>query len=443
MWGSNKRGMLDIVANGQPAAGADSTVSTPQRTLESVYRKHHAFVHRNVRRLGVPHEAVADVTHDVFMVVARKLSKYDEQGSMRGWLFAITARVVQTRERSRRRHVRKLAAIRHSGSAHSKDERLRLERSDLLRRLLQGLEPEQRTVFILSELEGMSATEIGAQLGVSPNTVYSRQRAARERLQRAVARYRARHQRGAAALVVADLGQLVEAELSMPAAVAPALPSLAAGPTSAVAWTIAGISVAALGTGLVLGLVDRAPPEPTRPVSSAVATRSPGASPSPPSAPEDRPAVDDSVDAAKMPSELHPSPPERRPDPDPAAASQPATPTPAPASGPEATDARPTDPTTPASPPISVGSPDPLVREAILLGQAWEALRRGQLSRARALTSEHAREFPQGAMAPEREAVTTIVACRSGASDASRRARRFLQRHGSSPHADSVRAACE
>jgi len=57
---------------------------------------------------------------------------------------------------------------------------------------LQGLNHDQRDVFVLAELEQLSAPEIATVLGTCLNTVYSRLRLARGEFAKAVARHRAR-----------------------------------------------------------------------------------------------------------------------------------------------------------------------------------------------------------------------------------------------------------
>ena len=86
---------------------------------------------------------------------------------------------------------------------------------------------------------------------------------------------------------------------------------------------------------------------------------------------------------------------------------------------------------------------DALVREATLLGDAWAQLKRGNIDRARRLARTHARDFRQGEMAPEREAILAIADCRAEARGAKQRAERFLKTHAASPHAKAVRQACE
>jgi RNA polymerase sigma-70 factor (ECF subfamily) len=72
------------------------------------------------------------------------------------------------------------------------DGAVRLEGVRLLHRLLDALADDKRVVFVLAELEQMSAPEIAAAIGVNVNTVYARLRAARRDFEQAVAREQAR-----------------------------------------------------------------------------------------------------------------------------------------------------------------------------------------------------------------------------------------------------------
>jgi RNA polymerase sigma-70 factor, ECF subfamily len=58
--------------------------------------------------------------------------------------------------------------------------------------LLESLDMPKREVFILTELEEMTAVEIAGALAVPINTVYSRLRAARQEFEEALARDAAR-----------------------------------------------------------------------------------------------------------------------------------------------------------------------------------------------------------------------------------------------------------
>ncbi|HSU41902.1 MAG TPA: sigma factor-like helix-turn-helix DNA-binding protein, partial [Polyangiaceae bacterium] len=67
----------------------------------------------------------------------------------------------------------------------------------LLFSLLEGLDPPKREVFMLAELEEMTAPEIAAILEIPLNTAYSRLRAARQAFEQALARHAARLRGGA------------------------------------------------------------------------------------------------------------------------------------------------------------------------------------------------------------------------------------------------------
>jgi RNA polymerase sigma-70 factor (ECF subfamily) len=72
------------------------------------------------------------------------------------------------------------------------EERLDAERArTVLHELLQELEMDLRTVFVLFELEGLTTAEIGLTLGISRGTAASRLRRAREVFRLALKRRRA------------------------------------------------------------------------------------------------------------------------------------------------------------------------------------------------------------------------------------------------------------
>ena len=60
----------------------------------------------------------------------------------------------------------------------------------LVHRLLAELPDEQREVFVLTELEQLTAPEISEAVGANLNTVYSRLRLARRGFDAALARFR-------------------------------------------------------------------------------------------------------------------------------------------------------------------------------------------------------------------------------------------------------------
>jgi RNA polymerase sigma-70 factor, ECF subfamily len=165
-------------------------------TVEQIYGQHAAFAWRTLRRLGVPEDDVADAMQDVFLTVHRNLEKFEGRSSVSTWLFTICRSVA--RDRRRRAHVRHEvpadAMIEHEVDLRA-DVGARAEhheRLSLLESILEGMDADQRTVFILFEIESMTGEEIGQALSIPLGTVYSRLGLARTAFRRALARVAAR-----------------------------------------------------------------------------------------------------------------------------------------------------------------------------------------------------------------------------------------------------------
>jgi RNA polymerase sigma-70 factor (ECF subfamily) len=158
--------------------------------LVEVYRDHMEFVWRTCRYLGVHPADCEDVVHEVFIVVKRRLPAYDRAHSMRSWLAGITRRKVLHYHRGRARTERKIAEAPPPAPDDGGPEKAvsRREAAAAVREFLAALDPDKRDVFVLCELEGLSAPEMAPVLGANVNTIYSRLRSARQAFERHVAR---------------------------------------------------------------------------------------------------------------------------------------------------------------------------------------------------------------------------------------------------------------
>lgn len=180
----------------------NALVEVPRRalTFEQVYAKTYFVVRTKVRKLGFSHDVLDDIVQDVFLAAFRKLESYGGQCEVETWVLGILSRVVKNYRRTWRR---KGAAFALS-SVVSDPETLtdpkretaaevrRLEARRVLREVLALLDRKTATVFVLAELEGMSAPEVAAVTRIKVNTVYSRCRAARREFDRAIGQWKRR-----------------------------------------------------------------------------------------------------------------------------------------------------------------------------------------------------------------------------------------------------------
>lgn len=155
------------------------------------YRDEFDFVLRNLRRLGVPAAALDDALQDVYLVVLRRIAEFREGTHPRAWLFAILLRTASNHRRSQRRRGDSLS-LPEDGLATRLPGPFELTAQDEARRVLytflEQLPERRRAVFVMAELEQMSAPEIAAALSANLNTVYSWLRTARSEFMHMVER---------------------------------------------------------------------------------------------------------------------------------------------------------------------------------------------------------------------------------------------------------------
>ena len=155
-------------------------------------QKHQKSVHALVwRKIGDFHIA-EEITQDTFLRVYKSLATLKDPNLFAGWLYVIANRLcINWREKNRAvmqsLENTPMEEIEASSYTHYLSAQREVEAADhrceIVQRLLQKLPESERTVVTLYYLGEMTAKEIGKFLGVSVNTVKSRLRRARERLQ--------------------------------------------------------------------------------------------------------------------------------------------------------------------------------------------------------------------------------------------------------------------
>ena len=177
------------------AAGVESK-EPDDAAVERLYRQHQDFVWRNARRLGCADDWVDDAVQEVFLVASRRWVELDAESNVRGWLFAITVRVVQRMQRDRGRYRARLQRYSETRSEpHAASPEGSSAAAAQLRQLLGRLDEARRAIVILVELEGMTSAEVARVLSIPQGTVDSRLRGARKQLAEWMARQREGAQR--------------------------------------------------------------------------------------------------------------------------------------------------------------------------------------------------------------------------------------------------------
>jgi RNA polymerase sigma-70 factor (ECF subfamily) len=159
-------------------------------TLGEVHAQHAPFVWRSLQRLGVHPADLDDALQDVFIVVHRRLSTFDETCKIQTWLFGICLRVASNRRRmAHHRHEVLTGDLPEVEAPNDADSALRQKQAALfLGRVLDRLDLDKRAVFVMFELEGMSGLEIAEIVGIPVATVQSRLLAARKIFQESLAK---------------------------------------------------------------------------------------------------------------------------------------------------------------------------------------------------------------------------------------------------------------
>src|SRR5688572_33346687 len=129
----------------------------------------------------MPAEQVEDAVQDVFLVVHRRLAEFEARSSVKTWLFSIARNVAANAQRRSKRRPEEPLELEPVSSAADPVTNVEAARASLfMARFLDELDEAKRTVFLLGVIEGVSAPELAQMLAIPVNTVYSRQRAARQ-----------------------------------------------------------------------------------------------------------------------------------------------------------------------------------------------------------------------------------------------------------------------
>jgi RNA polymerase sigma-70 factor (ECF subfamily) len=153
-------------------------------------RRHSGGLHRAVARILADDTEAWDVVQMAFLKAWQKLDRYNPRYSFTTWLYRIGTNLAIDLLRSRTSRERahkagtehRLRLVGHGEEAGARAERI--EAAGVLQQLVGILTPQQRSAFVLREMEGLDTAEVAEVLGCSATTVRNHIFQARKALRR-------------------------------------------------------------------------------------------------------------------------------------------------------------------------------------------------------------------------------------------------------------------
>lgn len=183
--GEDRLGEMSAGALTMESGDGGSTSAAPPLVFDAVYEQWLDFVWRSLRRLGVAESALDDAVQDVFIVVHRRLGDFQGNSTLKTWLFGIAIRVARDHRRAlvRRGVMEALPGDLSDDAAGPFDALSQKEALAALDAMLRRLDDDKRAIFVMMDIEEMSAVEAAEVLGIKMNTAYSRLRLARAEIE--------------------------------------------------------------------------------------------------------------------------------------------------------------------------------------------------------------------------------------------------------------------
>ena len=193
----------------QQQAGDDARLverlkARDEAALEGLMAQYQARVFGLALRLTANRQDAEEVLQDVFWSVLKNINSFRGESTLSTWIYRIAANtaLMKVRKQPKSQHVPLEEEL---GPAMTEDGRIaepvvdwtrlpsdELERKELAQRLEEAtaqLPPDYRTVLVLRDIEGLSATEAGEVLNLSVAALKSRLHRARLFLRKQLADY--------------------------------------------------------------------------------------------------------------------------------------------------------------------------------------------------------------------------------------------------------------
>jgi RNA polymerase sigma-70 factor (ECF subfamily) len=161
-----------------------------ESAFESLVRRHSGGLHRAVARILCDDTEAWDVVQMAFVRAWKRLDRYDSRWSFATWLYRIGTnlaidliRARSSREKAHQAGMEhRLRIVGESEPASGAASGHEVDR--ILRQIVDVLTPQQRSAFVLREIEGLETSEVARVLGCSATTVRNHIFQARKALRR-------------------------------------------------------------------------------------------------------------------------------------------------------------------------------------------------------------------------------------------------------------------
>lgn len=135
---------------------------------EDLFVAHRGEVYRYLLRMTRREDVAADLTQETFLRVVRAQRNGQVVGHARGWVFAIARNLLRDHASAERARVTESLGEREFARPHTQALAFGLDEA------LARLSVEDREVFLLREIAGLSYADIASMCGCSAESVRSR-----------------------------------------------------------------------------------------------------------------------------------------------------------------------------------------------------------------------------------------------------------------------------
>lgn len=154
--------------------------------FEAIYRAFSGFAYRVALRMVDDREDAEEIVQDVFLRVHGQLKNFRFEASIKTWIYRIAVNTTLNFRKKRNRTRARLTKYRDEMRYGQEEVKPAFAQSEdhenLVSRLLNALNPDQRACIVLRAIEGLSYEEIAETLAINLNTVRTRLKRAREKL---------------------------------------------------------------------------------------------------------------------------------------------------------------------------------------------------------------------------------------------------------------------